>query len=157
MTFPTSRQQDSVENVAGELDSMVSTMLDQMQAWRGRISANSASTGSEARDNYQRITAVRAYVAAKVAANPSGIAAAYQRRFPSLVNFNPATEWATSKTAIDAFVVWFKGAWPKDASGRPVFQVYGGDDQLGEMTVPLTGGAKTTALANIDAVLATFA
>lgn len=157
MTFPTSRQQDSVENVAEELDSMLSAMLDQMQAWRGRISANNASTGSEAQANYQRITAVRAYVVAKIASNPAGIAAAYQRRFPNLVNFNPATEWAASKAAIDAFVVWFKGAWPKDASGRPPFTIYGPDDQFAEMTVALAGGAKTTALANIDAVLATFA
>jgi hypothetical protein len=157
MTFPTSRQQDSVENVAGEVDSMVSAMLDQMQAWRGRINTNNASSGLEAMANYQRITAVRAYVAAKVAANPAGIAAAYQRRFPSLVNFDPAAEWVVSKAAIDAFVTWFQGAWPKDATGRPVFHAYGPDGQLIDLSVALTGAPKTTALARLDAVLATFA
>lgn len=156
MTFPTSRQNDSVENVAEELDAMLSTMLDQLQAWRARINVNSGTSASEAHDNYQRVTAVRAYVAAKVAANPTGITAAYQRRFSNLAGFNPATEWAVSKAAIDAFVSWFQGAWPKTADGYPSFHAYGGDGQFVERTVPLTGAAKTTVLANIDAVLATF-
>lgn len=157
MPFPTSRQNDDVDRIAEEIDTTLSAMLDQLQAWRARINTNNGSSGSDAFANYQRITSTRAYVAAKVATNAAGIIAAYQRRYAGQENFDVAAAWATSKAAIDAFVTWFKGAWPKDAAGRPVFHAYGPDDQIVEMTVSLTGGAKTTVLANIDAVLNTFA
>lgn len=156
MPFPTSRQNDDVDRIAEELDATLSAMLDQLQAWRGRINTNNASTGSDAMANYQRITSARAYVAQKVAANATGIIAAYQRRYTGQETFDVTAAWATSKAAIDTFVTWFKGAWPKDASGRPVFHSYGADDQLVDLTVSLTGATKTAVLGNIDAVLGTF-
>ena len=153
MTFPTSRQAEDVENLAETLDSMLSAMLDKLDEWRAQVDLDSATGGRVARGNYQRLTAVRAFVAVK---GTAGLAAAYQRRFPDLVGFDPEASWLVSKAAIDAFVTWFQAQWPKTTQGWPAWERYLANGELADVTAPITGQAKIDFLANLDAVLATF-
>lgn len=157
MTFPTSRQVDSAERVVETIDSTLSNMLDQLQAWRERIDASSNTDSGDAQARYQEIVAVKVFVDGKK--NTPGLAEAYERRFTNLgTTFNAAAEWVAALNAINDFVTWFQTNWPeKTASGRPSYLAWNattGEHQT--FQIPLTGTAKTTLLARLDAILAAF-
>lgn len=157
MKWPTSRQVDSVENVAESMDSLLSAMLDQAQAWRAEIAAGADAKATRALPIYQRVAECRDFVASKVGVSPTALAAAYQRRFPTIDGFNPVSDWALAKAGLDDFVTWFQSAWPKLATGEVAAHRYGPTGQLVELSVTLTAGGRTALLAKLDALLAAFA
>jgi hypothetical protein len=156
MAYPTSRTDDSAEAVAVEIDGQASATLDQLESWRVRIAAGGDVSGSEAHANYQRLTALRTFMAAKIAADPVGITDAYHRHFTDLGPFDPVAEEAVSRAAIDSFKTWFQTNWPKTTQGWPAFAAYGSTGELVDLAVPLTTNQRNTVISRIDAVLAAF-
>jgi hypothetical protein len=155
MTFPTSRQDDSVEAIARQIDAMVSAAIDRLQSWRAEV-ASSSLQGYSSREAYQQLISARNYVNSKGSA--PGLAEAYKRMFNSLpVEFNPVTEWNASAAAIVSFATWFQANWPqKTAAGHPAFESFAANGEIQQLMLTLTNAQRTSLLAQIDGVLATF-
>lgn len=162
MTIPIPGTALPANKIADELDERFAQMYSALSAWRSRVNTNSATDSLDAESQYRSVTSVRSFVAVRVAANASGIAAAYIRNYPSHQggSWNATAEWATAKAAIDDFVTFFISIWPKKVTttGEPAFLRFRADasEELESFSVPVAGAAKTNLLARIDAVLAAF-
>ena len=157
MTLPCGLTGNNAEMVVDEMIATLRSMVDQLSAWRGRISASNSASGQEAYANYQRLTSARTYLTTQIALQPAAIAASYTRRFAELSEFDPDAEWTKSKAAMDAFISWFQDNWPKTPGGFPAFVQYNATTgELQDMSIPLAGATKTLVLSRIDAVIATF-
>lgn len=136
-------------------------LASHLQQWRASINASSAVSGSETELVYQHLTSARTLVQARIAASQgAALTAAYLRQFENVpANYNVGAEWATSTAAIGALITWIRDSWPhKTGNGHPAWsQFSAGTGELADLTVAISGATKTSVLANIDAVLATFA
>ena len=89
-----------------------------------------------------------------------GLADAYRRRFPNLpVAFDPVEEWGGVSAAIVNFGAWFQANWPKrvTTTNEPAFAQFSpSTGELVRFTIDLSGPAKTSLLALLDAIVAAF-
>lgn len=154
MTFPYTGVNPNAEDVAGSIDAQISRLVFELQSFR-TAAASGGISSLLIRSIYISLTSIRLFVETKKSVN--GLGPAFTRRFPDRAAFNPATEWATSKAAIDTLVNWFKTNVPKDGAGRPTFEQYRtGTDELEAYSLTPSTTLRNQLLAQIDGVLATF-
>ena len=154
----------SAKDTNAAMSSIVATLVglcSHLSAWRASINTTNAVTGSETRSVYQHLTSARTLVQAQVAANQgAALTAAYLRQFESVpAGYNVSTEWTASMAAIATLITWIRTNWPHKTTttGHPAWEQFtAGTEELGDLSIAITGTTKTTLLANIDAVLATF-
>lgn len=147
------------EGVAANIVTMTRRLRLDLTAWRAQIDGASAIDGLAAAERYQQLASYRTTVAAWIAADPAGIAAAYLRRRPALNSFDATARWAELEPPLAAFLTWFQAAWPRlTTEGYPAFQRFGpATGELQSLTVTLAAPAKAVILGRIDAVLAATA
>jgi hypothetical protein len=142
--------------VTASIDSRLSSMYDQVLAFRATVNAGTSVVSTAAENVYQVVTSTRTYCEAKK--NTPGLAEALRRYFFTLgVDFNPGSEWSAVRVPMDALVTWLQGNLPKDASGRPVFNQFNAvSGELEPFSITISGANKTTLLSRLDALLAAF-
>jgi hypothetical protein len=92
----------------------------------------------------------------------AGIGSAIRTMLSQASAFDPVVEYPIAKAALDAWITWFQGSWPRTAAGNavlpnaPALKTYAADGSLLNATITLTPGQKTTAVSNTDALLAAF-
>lgn len=157
MAFPYSGPGGNALSVALQIDQQVGSVLALVLQWRTDVNANGMLNSLQAKNAYQALTALHAYVGERGAV--PGLAQAYQFLFPSIGAFNPGAEWNAARLAIEDFVGWFQNGWPeKSPGGKPALDQFqpGPAGQLSQFSHNLTAPQKTTLLGKLDAVLAAF-
>lgn len=150
-----------VQADAATIQGSLVSLHGQLTAWRASIAASNETRGGQTRTVFHLLTAYRKQIVDIIAASDGGLLAAiYLAQFKDAPGgYDVGAEWTATKTEIDSLISWLKTAWPhKTASGHPAWdQFQASTDLLIDLVVPITGAAKTDALARIDAVLARFA
>jgi hypothetical protein len=154
VTWPTDTVTPSPDSVAQALNGQIRQLVNRFATWRASINTTGLVGSSDALENYSQAIALRRNMTSWQ--GTTGLAAAIQRLY-NQPSFDPATEGATVKSALDSFVTWFQTNWPKTAGGFPAFHSYDAvTGDITDFTITLAAAQKTAVLARIDAVLATF-
>jgi hypothetical protein len=148
----------NADQLAIQLDTMMSSAFAQMNAYKTAITNTSAVDAQQTQDVYQTWAALRAF--GETYKSTNGLGAAIIRNFPSHgQTWDPGVEWAALRTPLDSFLAWIQANWPeKAASGKPAFVLFSPTDgQLMTFSIALSAGSKNALLGQINAVLACFA
>lgn len=154
MTYPYSGGVPSAGAVATAIDSNISRLVNDLQAFK--LLATTGSFNSlAAMQVYLTMTSVRVFV--ETNKTTPGLSTAIVALFPTRPTLNPETEWTAVRAALDPCITWFKTNLVKDAAGRPVFyQFKVGTDELEGFTLTPGSTLNNQLLAQVNAVLATL-